>query len=116
MSVEQMRQLQEEFSARYREAGVAVVTVNVGDAPEVLREFLEEVPGDFIRLRDADGQALAQVATGLLPRTYLLRPDRQLVWFDLEYSRSSRRELRNAVLYVLKQFEQQANQGNPSRG
>jgi peroxiredoxin len=115
MSIEQLRQLQTEFVVRYRQAGVSVVTINVGDSPETIRDLHDETSGEYVWLRDPDGQAFAQIATELLPRTYLLRPDRQVVWLDLEYSRSTRRELRNAILYVLKQFEQQASNGNPSR-
>jgi hypothetical protein len=54
-------------------------------------------------LLDADGQALEQVATGLLPRTYLLDAEGRVLWFDLEYSRGQRLGLNNAVYYQLKQ-------------
>ncbi len=114
MSREQIHQVQSEFAERYRAAGVAVVAINVGNAPEEAREVLRGTEDQFTCLSDADGKAFAQVATDLLPRTYLLRSDRQIVWFDLEYSRSMRRELRNAILFVLRQFQQQANTGTPS--
>jgi hypothetical protein len=37
-----------------------------------------------------------------LPRTYLLDSSGKILWFDLEYSRSTRRELNQAIRYVLK--------------
>jgi peroxiredoxin len=114
MSAEQLRRLEAEFAERYRAAGVAVVAINVGDTPEEARALVEDFGGHVAHLSDPDGQAFAQVATELLPRTYLLRSDRQIVWLDLEYSRSMRRELRNAILYVLRQFEQQASSGSPA--
>jgi hypothetical protein len=54
-------------------------------------------------LLDSDGAAFGQVATSLLPRTYLLDAAGRIVWFDLEYSRSQRLELHNAVYHQLKQ-------------
>jgi hypothetical protein len=114
MSVEQIERLQEDFAERYRDAGVAVLTVDVGESPEQLGQSGQPAPASVVRLCDPRGEAFSRVATGLLPRTYLLRADRQVIWFDLEYSRSTRRELRNAILYVLRQFDQQAHAGRAS--
>lgn len=112
MSVEQMKHLETEFASRFRDAGVQVVAINVGDPLDEVSEFVADQNFSFPVLRDASGEAFQRVATGYLPRTYLLRADRTVVWFDLEYSRSSRRELKNGILYILKQFEQQANSGS----
>jgi hypothetical protein len=114
MSVEQIRHLQRELADAYAGAGVKVVTINVANSTEDARNRLSDAAGEFVHLHDPDGTAFGQVATTLLPRTYLLRSDRRVVWFDMEYSRSTTRELHNAILYVLQQFEQQANSGSPS--
>jgi peroxiredoxin len=111
MSIEQIEHLQSEFAADYQQVGVAVVAINVGDSASDVQQLISPLKANFVNLLDTDGSAFAQVATGLLPRTYLLRPDRSIVWFDLEYTRSMRRELKNALLYVLKQYEQQAHSG-----
>ena len=37
MSVEQIRQMHHEFTERYREAGVSVVTINVGDTADEVK-------------------------------------------------------------------------------
>jgi hypothetical protein len=108
MSIEQLRGLRKEVSKQYRDAGVGLVTIHVGNddaAPQIISST--DAQG-AVHLRDVDGQAFAQVATDLLPRIYLLRADRSVVWFDLEHTRSTSRELRNAMLFVLKQYEQQA--------
>ena len=55
-----------------------------------------------MNLRDPDRQAFAQIASDLLPRSYLLGADGEILWLDVEYSRSTRRELRNAILYHLR--------------
>jgi len=52
-------------------------------------------------LLDADGSAMAKVGLEKLPRTYLLDAQGKILWFDIEYSRSTRRELLEAVRFVL---------------
>jgi hypothetical protein len=52
-------------------------------------------------LLDAEGKALDAVATEKLPRTYLLDASGQILWFDIEYSESTRRELKNAIVWHL---------------
>jgi len=47
----------------------------------------------FAQLLDTSGSALAQVGSVALPRLYVLDPAGQIVWFDIEYSESTRREL-----------------------
>jgi len=115
MSVEQIRRLQQEFTTRYRDAGVSVVTIEVGDGRDEVQEFLAGVPATYVTLLDPEAVAFQQVAAELMPRTYLLRPDLSVVWLDVEYSRSTRRELKNAILFVLKQSEQQAHSGQAPR-
>jgi hypothetical protein len=41
------------------------------------------------------------VATEHLPRTYLLDAEGRILWFDLEYSRATARELINALHFFL---------------
>ena len=48
-------------------------------------------------LMDPQGKALAQVATRYLPRTYLVDAAGKIVWFDMEYSPSTRRQLIQAI-------------------
>jgi hypothetical protein len=108
MSVEQLRLLKTDVVDRFGAAGLAVVTIHVGgsadDADAVARRLEQFGLKDITtNLLDPDGKAFAMVASDLLPRSYLLRPDRTVLWMDLEYSRSTRRELANAVLFGLKQ-------------
>ena len=51
-------------------------------------------------LLDSEGEALAKVATRRLPRTYLLDKKGKILWFDMEYSASTRRDLRDAIRVV----------------
>lgn len=102
--IEQLSRLNTEVVQRYERIGLQVVCISVGDAVEDLRSFLRQIDCDAVQLRDVDGAAFAQVATEFLPRTYLLDASGTIQWFDLEYSRSTRRELRNAIIYTYKQL------------
>ena len=97
--IEQISRLNTEVVQRFKEIGVSVVCINVGDATEDIQTFLSQVECDAIQLHDVDASAFGQVATEFLPRTYLLDASANVLWFDLEYSRSTRRELRNAIIY-----------------
>ena len=48
-------------------------------------------------LVDAKGKAFAQVGSRHLPRTFVLDPSGKIVWFDIEYSLATRRELQQAL-------------------
>lgn len=81
--------------------GVNVVGIDVGDSPDQVREMLAAAEVKFTTLLDPNGEYFAQVATGLLPRVYLLGPGRKVRWFDLEYSLSTRRQLLEAIRFML---------------
>ena len=61
---------------------------------------------NFPTLLDADGKAFAQIGSEKMPRTFLLDPQGKILWFDIEYSLSTRRELHQALRSVT---------GEPSR-
>ena len=85
----------------YGPSGVNVVAINEGDAADRVKQLAEEAKVAYPVLIDSDGAAFAMVATELLPRTYLLDAGGKILWLDLEYSLSTRRELRNAIAYFL---------------
>jgi len=99
---EQVRRLQQEVVAPFQSAGIQVIAVNVGDSPEAIMDILPSSgDGKLVVLRDPDAKAFAEVAKERLPRTYLLDAQGQILWFDIEYSRHTRRELANAVYFYL---------------
>lgn len=110
MSVAQLSRLHLDVDQPYRDAGVRIVTVHVGDPAASAGSSQADIRSPAAdHLLDAQGTAFAEVATELLPRIYVLRPDRSVVWFDLEHSRTTSRQLRNALLYELKNGEHQAS-------
>jgi len=98
---EQFRRLENEVLRPFRAAGIAVVAVNVGDDEARVRQECEDAQATCVCLLDKDRSAFSSVATAKLPRTYLLDPRGKVLWFDIEYSRPMRRELRNAIYFFL---------------
>lgn len=101
LAVEEIADLGPDVMAAFGEE-VKVVGINVGESADTVRQVAAQTKAEFPLLLDADGAALAQVATGKLPRTYLLDAAGKVLWFDLEYSRSTRRELNQALRYVMR--------------
>jgi hypothetical protein len=71
------------------------------DAPAAdAQATLKAAVAQFANLLDADGKAFAQVGSEKLPRTYLVDPQGKILWFDIEYSLGTRRELNQALRAV----------------
>lgn len=100
-AVEELRDLGPDVAQRYSGAGVRVIAINEQESPEQVRQVADQVKPIFPMLLDPQGTALGQVAKGHLPRTYLITPDGKVLWFDLEYSRSTRRDLQQAIQAAL---------------
>lgn len=81
--------------------GVNVIAVNVGDPPEVVAQLESQYPGGYECLLDQRSESLTGIATDKLPRTYLLDAEGRVLWFDIEYSRATERELENALYWHL---------------
>ncbi len=64
-------------------------------------ETAAERKATYPELLDTNGEAFAQVATGRVPRTYLVDATGKILWLDIEYSRSTRRDLMRAIRATL---------------
>ena len=100
MAMEQLADMKPDVVLPFGDQGVDVVGIAVTDSPQRAREALQEAGADFPNLLDADGRAFAQVGSEKLPRTYLLDPQGKVLWFDIEYSHATRRELHQALRAV----------------
>jgi len=96
-AVEELRDLQKSVAGPYQAKGVRVVAINQADSPEVARQTAQQTGAAFPILLDADGAYFQKVATQGLPRTYLLDAEGKILWFDIEYSRSTERNLLQAI-------------------
>ncbi len=95
---EQIQRLQAETVLPFENAGVSVIAINMSDPPEQIGDLLPaEGEIGFTVLLDTDAALFSKVATGRHPRTYLLDAEGKILWFDIEYSRSTARDLANAI-------------------
>ncbi|MEX2306508.1 MAG: TlpA disulfide reductase family protein [Pirellulales bacterium] len=101
MALEQLTDLAPDVIEPYAEQGVAVIGIAVGGSDERARSALQKANANFPNLLDADGRAFAAVGSERLPRTYLLDPQGKILWFDIEYSHATRRELQQALRAVI---------------
>jgi peroxiredoxin len=85
----------------YSERGVQLVAINVRGEEGSTRKVLDRANAEFPTLRDPDGSLFSQMATEKLPRIYLVDAQGKILWFDIEYSRTTRRHLDQAIQVVL---------------
>jgi peroxiredoxin len=98
LGLEQIQRLQAETVVPFENAGVSVIAINISDSPEQIADLLPtDAEIGFAVLLDTDAALFAKVATGRHPRTYLLDADGKILWFDIEYSRGTARDLANAI-------------------
>ena len=93
MALEELADLGPDVIEPFGKDGVAVVGIAVNEPAESAQVTLTKAGAKFTNLVDADGKAFAQVGSERLPRTYVLDANGKIVWFDIEYSLTTRREL-----------------------
>ena len=98
---EALEDLDADVAKPFAEKGVKVVGINLHDNPEKVREVVQLAGAAFPILIDTDGKYFAKIATDKPLRTYLLDAQGKILWFDVEYSRSTRRDLHQAIEAVL---------------
>lgn len=92
--------IQADAVAAYGGSAVKAVAINEKDSAQKIAEVLAQAKIDFPVLVDPDGTYFAKVATEQLPRIYVLDRGGKIVWFDLKYSETTRRMLKE-VLQVI---------------
>ena len=100
-SKELLQDLDRDVVAAQGKKGVAVIAVDVRDPPETVKDLVQEARVSYPVLLDSDGVYFAKVATGVFPRIYALDPEGKVLWFDLEYSTTTRYSLKQTILSVL---------------
>jgi peroxiredoxin len=95
--VEELSDLGSLIVEPFEKHGVRVVSVGVeaSDSPDV----------KFPALLDPSGDAWSKISTSggsHAPRTFLLDASGKILWFDVEYSRSTRRDMVQGVLFQLR--------------
>ena len=100
-AVQQLQDTGPEIVDPFKDQGLEVVSINYGQSADEIRKVTQETDFSEKVLMDPQGKALAQVATRYLPRTYLVDSEGKIVWFDMEYSPSTRRHLLQAIEYTM---------------
>lgn len=100
-SLQGLQDLDLDVAQKYGDRGVAVIAINQKDKPEAVRKAVTEAEAKYPQLLDEKGEYFAKVAKERLPRVYLVDADGKILWFDLEYSTSTRRDLIQGIKAVL---------------
>lgn len=82
------------------EPKVSVIAIAGDMSPEAAMDVATRADYQLLLLLDPDGEALASLGSGRMPRVYVLNGEGQIEWLDIEYSLSTRREMRQAVRAV----------------
>jgi peroxiredoxin len=101
MTQQQLADLGPDVVEPFGRQGVAVVGVAVDKLAKDAEATVKKSGATFPNLHDADGTAFAQVGSGRFPRTYVLDPNGKIVWFDIEYSLATRREMHRTLRKIV---------------
>jgi len=101
MALEQLADMVPDVSQQFGPMGVNVVGIAVKVPQAEAQTIIRHSAAQFEHLLDAEGRAFAQVGSDKLPRTYLLDPQGKILWFDIEYSSATRRELNHALRSIV---------------
>lgn len=102
MALDELADLGPDVVETFGSRGVTVVGIAVKESSRDAQAALRTAEAKFANLLDADGSAFAEVGSQKLPRTLLLDAKGKVVWFDIEYSHATRRELQRALLATLR--------------
>src|SRR4051794_27263939 len=97
MTQQQLADMRRDVVDPFGSRGVAVVGVAVKENEADSQATLTRLQVTWPNLLDEKGEAFAQVGSEKLPRTYLLDSQGKILWFDLEYSMGTRRDLMQAL-------------------
>jgi peroxiredoxin len=102
LATQTLKDLMKNVVEPFAEKGVQLVGIDVGDPVESARQHTTQAGATFPNLFDPNGDYLAKLAKDRqMPRTYLLDVSGRVLWFDVEYSRSSRQDLVQGIRVAL---------------
>jgi peroxiredoxin len=104
-ALEQLVDIEQMIWPAYKNLGLQVIAINPldGNTPAA-KAKLAPLKLSFPLLNDANGKFFGTVGINHLPRTYLLDGQGKILWFDLEYSRTTRRLLLQALSSIWREI------------
>ncbi len=104
-AVEELGDLEAYAYQPYKNVGLNVIAVHtMAGRTKPPQEALQKFRPTFTILHDTKGELWAAVGKESLPRTFLLDGDGKVIWFDIEYSRTTRRQLQQALQAVMQEI------------
>jgi peroxiredoxin len=100
-SLEELSDIGPDVAAPYGNKEVAVIAIDEREGAQAVAAVVKKLGATVPVLLDPKGELLAKVSTRRLPRTYLVDEQGKILWFDIEYSNTTRRDLRDAIRVVL---------------
>jgi peroxiredoxin len=102
IATQTLKDLMKNVAEPFGEKGVRVIGINVGDTVQDAQQHIAQAGATFPNLLDPKGDYFAELARDRqMPRTYLLDGSGKILWFDVEYSRSSRQDLVQGIRVAL---------------
>ena len=102
MALDELADLGPDVVEKFGPRGVEVVGVAVSEPAAGAKSTISKTAAKFTQLLDADGKAFDKVGSQMFPWTFVLDANGKIVYFDLEYSLATRRELQQALLATVR--------------
>ncbi len=99
----ELARLEPEIWQRYRDRGLNVIVIGVGEHDEELGEFRTKHALSFPIAGDPELQVFGRFATDRIPRNYLIRADGRIAYQSVGYTETSFAELEEAIKRELAQ-------------
>lgn len=104
-AVEELGDLDAYAYQPYKNVGLNVIAVHTpAGKTKQPTEVLKKIQPSFTTLNDTNGELWEKLGKGSLPRTFLLDGQGKVLWFDIEYSRETRRQLQQALQAVIREI------------
>lgn len=92
--------MQADIYAKFQEKGITVIGIHVGPNSQETEKIIAESGARFPILADDSGEYFRQFSDHQPPCLYLVDHSGKILWLDVEYSRSAREALKQAVTAI----------------
>jgi peroxiredoxin len=93
----ELARLEPEIWQKYKDHGLTVIVIDVGEQDEAVVEFRSKHGLSFPMAADPEQQVFAKFSTGYIPRNYLIGTDGRIAYQSVGYTETSFTELEEAI-------------------
>ena len=94
--------LEKDIAKNPNNKNISVVGIAVGQSSQQTRQAVQDLKLSFAQLLDTEGGFFSTIGSVALPRVFVLDAKGKIVWFDIEYSEGTRRELLQTLTVLTK--------------